>query len=427
MTAQGLVQIERTRDIDRDTVMRYLLSGDDVLEGPDDVVGRYIPIVPVYGPEYQDPDTGRTRYRSVIRYSKDAQRQYNYWQTTITEKVALSPKAPWVATKEQIKGYERIWSMANRENRAFLPYNHDPAAPGPPQRTPPAAVQAGEVQQAAQAIEDIKATIGLFDPSLGAVANETSGVAIRQRQIEGDTATFAWPDNLSRSIRQVGRIIADMIPRIYDTDRIVRIRGEDGSESAAQINHEAYDLERGEFRTINDVTMGKYDIAIATGPSYQTQRQEAADSLIRFIQAVPQAGAIAMDLVAGVMDWPQADKLADRLKRALPPGVLTQEEAQEAGIQPPQPDPRQQLEVQKEALELQKIQGQIEDQQTNRIKDAMDAEGKMLSNLQAQEELAVGTNIEYLVDQAVERALARIVKQNPAGERPAQTGTTRNA
>lgn len=331
-------------------IERYVLSGAGILSGPEIFPGEYIPVVPVFGPEeFVD---NRTRNRSLIRYAKDPQRQYNYWQTTITEKVALAPRAPWVGTVNQFAGLERLWENANTENRAFLPFNPDPMSPGMPQRNQPAAINAAEMQQAAQAIDDLKATTGIHDASLGAQGNETSGRTILARQREGDVATFAWIDNLSRSIELTGRILVGIIPKVYDTTRVIRVLGEDGTATPTRINQPAM-TERGPM-LVNDLTTGKYDVTITVGPSYSTKRIEAADSMMAFIQAVPQAAQVSGDLIAKSMDWPGADAIAERLKKLLPPGMLDEDltpDQQAMRDQAAQIEQRQQQMMQQEAQE----------------------------------------------------------------------------
>lgn len=302
------------RKVKSHKVVRYLMSGHTILEGPQEFPSRYIPIVPCFGPEEFIND--QVRYRSLIRYAKDPQRMYNYWQTSIAEKIAHAPKAPFMLTPDMVEGHEQMWGKANVENRPYLVYNIDEANPGArPQRQEPAYVNAAEIQQSAQAVDDLKATMGIHDASLGAQGNETSGKAILARQREGDTATFAWVDNLSRSIEHTGRILIDMIPRVYDTQRIVRVLGEDDSISMTPINW----VDNGQM--VNDITTGKYDVMITVGPSYATKRIEAAESLMQFVQALPQAGEVAGDLIARSMDWPGADDIAERLRKLLPPGI----------------------------------------------------------------------------------------------------------
>lgn len=319
------VTYRRTRKVVSHKVCRYVLSGHAVLEEEREFPCRYIPIVSVFGPEeYVD---GRLRPRSLIRYAKDPQRMYNYWQSTIAEKIALAPKSPWLVTPKMIAGHEQAWNAANRENRAYLPYNPDAEA-GRPERQQPAHVNPAELQQSAQAIDDLKATMGMYDASLGNQSNETSGRAIIARQREGDMASFAWIDNLARSIAHTGRILVDMIPRIYDTERVVRVLGVDDSVEMVLINRPD-----GMGSTFNDMTLGKYDVEVTVGPSYATKRLEAADSMMAFIQAIPAAAQVAGDLIAKNMDWPGADDIADRLKKLLPPGVAEDEEEGEEDAQ----------------------------------------------------------------------------------------------
>ena len=320
VTARDGLTYERVRTVKTHKVCRYVMSGHEILEEEKEFPCKWIPIVPVYGPEeYKD---GQLRPRSLIRYAKDPMRMYNFWQSTIAEKIALAPKSPWLVTPNMIKGLERFWNAANTENRAYLPYNPDPSAPNnAPKRQEPAHVNPAEIQQSAQAIDDLKATMGMYDASLGAQGNESSGRAIIARQREGDTASYAWIDNLARSIQHTGRILIDMIPRIYDTERVVRVLGQDESVELVPIN--SID-QMG--NTVYDLARGKYDVQITVGPSYATKRLEAADSMLAFIQAVPGAAQVAGDLIAKAMDWPGADDIAERLKKMLPPGVADDEE-----------------------------------------------------------------------------------------------------
>jgi hypothetical protein len=349
----SMLQVMKTRKVKTHNVVRYLLSGHTVLEGPETFPSRYIPIIPCFGPEEFVGDV--MRHRSLVRYAKDAQKMYNFWQTTIAEKIALAPKSPWLVTTNMVKGLEPHWAASNIENRAYLPFNVDPDAPGMiPQRQAPAAVNQAEIAQSQQAVEDLKATMGLYDASLGARSNETSGRAIIARQREGDTATFAWIDNLSRSIEHTGRILVDLIPKVYDTQRIVRVLGEDDTAEMVPINI----VEQGQV--YNDITLGKYDVAITVGPSYATKRMEAAESLIQFVQAFPQAGQVAGDLIAKNMDWPGADDIADRLRAMLPPGIededLSPEEMQvrqqQAAEAKAKEDMMFELEVQTRAVDI---------------------------------------------------------------------------
>lgn len=378
----------RVRDSFETVIERYVMSGDKVLEGPESWAGTIIPIVTVFGPEeYID---SQVRYRSLIRHSKDAVRMYNYSQTSIAEKIALTPKAPYLLTKDQIKGLEGQWNNANSLDRNYLVYNSDIKAPGAPQRSQPAAVNVAEIQQGQQAIDDMKATIGIHDASLGARGNETSGKAILARQREGDTATFAWIDNLSRAIEHTGRILIDLIPRIYDSQRVVRILGEDETQKLVTINEAAppnpFILD--EQPLFNDLSVGKYDVRVSVGPSYNTKRQESAESMMAFISAVPQASPVIGDLIAKNMDWPGAEEIAKRLKKAIPAGLidedLTPEEQEQQQQEMQQQQQQQQMEqaMAKELFMLEKAkkEADIRAVEAKTEKDLAEAEAQEIEN-----------------------------------------------
>ena len=357
-----------TRPAEEVKIWRYLMNGsDEMLEDPVLWDCSLFPIVPVWGPSEWIGE--RERPLSLIRYAKDPQRLYNYWQSAIAEKIALTPKAPYIGTVKQFEGLQQLWANANIRNMAYIPYNPDPAAPGRPTREQPANINAAEIQQAAQAAQDIQRTTGIYDASLGAPSNETSGRAILARQREGDTATYGWVDNLSRSMETVGKIFLEMIPKVYSTERTVRIIGEDDGGKMVQLNGQGPDM-----------TEGKYDLVVRVGPSYATRRAEAADSMMRFAQAVPQAAGIASDLIAKNMDWPGADDMAKRLKKTLPPGVEEVEDPEEREQMMAAQQRQQQIEdldlqltFQEKRLKLAKLQAEIQKIESETVENRVDA------------------------------------------------------
>jgi len=209
-------------------VTQRLLTGAEVLE-TNDWAGRYIPLVPVYGEEVNVE--GKRYLRSLIRDAKDPQRMFNYWRTTTTELVALSPKAPFIGPKGAFQTDQAKWETANTDTHAYIEYDGNV----PPQRQAFAGVPAGALQEALNASDDMKAIIGMYDASLGARSNETSGRAILARQREGDVSTFHFIDNLSRAIEHAGRILIDLIPKVYTGERIVRVLGQDGAAASVQL------------------------------------------------------------------------------------------------------------------------------------------------------------------------------------------------
>lgn len=313
----GTITIANQRVSKSYKVTQTILSGEKVLE-TEDWPGRYIPIIPVYGDEFSIE--GKRYFRSLINPAKDAQRMFNYWRTAATELVALAPRVPWVGEEGTFDADDN-WQDANTSNLAFLEYKKGSM---PPQRQPlDSGTAAGAMQEALNASDDMKSITGLHDASLGARSNETSGRAILARQREGDISTFHFIDNLSRSIRHVGRVIIDLIPHYYSAPRIVRILGEDGSEEAVKVNQpfEQQDENGEALQAIYDLTVGKYDLAVSAGPSFTTRREEAAAQMTDLIRAYPAAAPIVADLMAKNFDWPGADELAKRFEKMLPEQV----------------------------------------------------------------------------------------------------------
>ena len=306
--------------------------------------GKYIPIVPVYGDEFWID--GKRYLRSLINGAKDAQQMLNFWRTAGTELVALAPRVPYIGEEGAFDVDQDRWQTANTKSHPFLEVSKGKQIP---QRQPlDSGVAAGSMQEALNASDDIKAITGIYDASLGARSNETSGRAIMARQREGDVSTFHFIDNLARSIRHTGRVIIDLIPHVYDAPRIVRVIGEDGSQTPQAVNQQApvIDKETGEPKTqpqlgpngqpvqgpdgqpmmeavmaIHDLTVGKYDLTVSTGPSFTTQRQETAEQMMMLIQAYPDAAPLIGDILVKSLDWKGADEIAERLKKMLPAQV----------------------------------------------------------------------------------------------------------
>ena len=404
----------RIEERDGHKIERYLISATDILEGPDLIPGRFIPVVPVLGIE-MTIGKKRTR-RGVVRKAKDAQRAYNYSRSTQTEVVALQPKAPFVGSEVMFKGYEHIWDTANTENHPFLPYNTDPKSPlAAPQRVAPPVASSGLAELTGQAAEDIKAITGVYDASLGARSNETSGKAIRARQQEGDVGSYVYIVNFSRAIRHTGAIVTGMIPHIYDTARTLRIVGEDGKVDLVDINQPEGVAVDGEAEvTRNDVTIGAYDVAMEMGASYTTRREAALDGMISLVQAAPDVAPLVLDLLAKAQDWPMADKIAKRIRTMLPPQIQA-EEAKESGEPPPAqqpPSPAQQAEMQaqqrqqqldeqrhqldgeKIAVERQKLQAEMAKIQGELQKAQLDHQARMAEAARPLEGTMVGAPTE---------------------------------
>lgn len=320
------------RKVKRKKVKWWIMTGAEILSGPHEWAGDRIPIVPVWGEEVEiGPRIVRS---SVIRWAKDSQRMINYWRSASVEKLALAPKAPFLVTDRQIEGRESEWYQMATGNPPFLTYTPDPQSPGPPQRMPPAPIEGAMLQEAALATDDLKATTGIYDASLGSKSNETSGRAILARQKEGDIGTYTFIDNLLAAVEETGRILIDMIPKIYDTERQVRILGKKNEAAIVAVNSGPIDLKR-----------GRYDVRVTTGPSFTSQRAETAQGLIDMLQAAPMLAPVILPRVAELMDWPDAEEVSQEIRQVF----------QGQGQAPP-PDPEKQAKARKTTIEANKIE-----------------------------------------------------------------------
>lgn len=404
------IRVLRERKVKSYEVWWRKLTYHDVLEGPIKIPCSEIPVIPVFGK--MSAIKGKITYRSIIRNSKDAQRMLNYWDSAATESVALAPKAPFIASAEQIEGYTDQWETANTKNYSVLMYK-DPTGQGrPPQRAAMAQTPAAEIQLALSANEKIKSTMGIYDASLGNQGNETSGKAIIARQRQGDRGSFAFIDNLSKSIRQVGKILISMIPQIYDADRIIRLKFEDDSEDFVRINQQVFDVQTQKMITFHDLGAAKYDVVVTTGPSYATQRMEAAESMIAFAQAVPDAAKVMGDLIAKVMDWPNADEISKRLRKTLPPQMLSKDELEEnqKDAPPTEPTPEQMLAKQDMDVKTQELQVRTQEAQADMVKANAQVELAKLKIAEAQQKIAqANINMTEQVQEAVAQVMAEMI------------------
>jgi hypothetical protein len=315
---EGAQIVTQPRPIKTHKVTQYIVTGVEVLETKP-WPGTFIPIVPVYGDEVNFE--GVRHFRSLIRDAKDANQMFNYWRTTATELVALAPRAPFIGPKGAFKTDAAKWATINTASHAHVEFD----GPESPKRQEFAGVPAGALQEALSAADDIKAITGIYDASLGARSNETSGKAIRARQMEGDVSTFHFIDNLVRAIRHTGKIIVDLIPKVYSTARILRVLGEDGTANRIAVNGaEPLPEQPGVkpvYARVHDLRLGRYDIAVTAGPGFTTRREEARTEMIELIRSYPDAAPVIGDILAKNFDWPGADEIAERLKKMLPPNV----------------------------------------------------------------------------------------------------------
>lgn len=362
------LQVIRQRDVESVKVRRATMAGWTFLDEPQDWPGTMFPFAIVTGEEYRIKN--KTDYRGIVRNAIDAQRMYNYWRTMETENIALAPKTPFLVADDQIEGLEQEWSNLNTVPMPYVRYNANSQAPMPHQIQPPQ-IPTAYANASAVCVDEIKSTTGLFNASLGDGGTESSGRAILARQREGDTATFLWVDNLNRAIRYTGKILVELIPKIYDSERIIRVLGPDASNEQVAINRVVGDG-MGGTTIINDLSFGRYDVIVESGPSFATKRIEALNNMVEIARMNPAIMQVAGDLMVKAMDWEGAEEIAERLKLMLPPQILAAEKQGDDGEEGPQIPPEIQAQIQQgmQLIEQQKARiDELEDELEDKDED----------------------------------------------------------
>ena len=378
--------------------------------------GSYLPIITVVGKELNV--NGEIVRKGVVRDLKDSGRMVNYSYSAAVETLALQNKVPYLASAESIAGFEDIWGAANIENRAYLPYNERDMEGNQlamPQRQAAATMATSQVQMLQLSVEQMRASSGQQNANFGIRSEAQSGVGIQRLKVQGEIATFHFPDNLARALKYEAKVIVDLIPKLYDTRRVVRILGMDGKETAAVIDpemqqpHAEIESADSEIKEAFNPSVGRYDVAIDTGPSYQTQRQESADALTSLAQNNPQIMQVAGDIVMRAYDFPMAEELSARLAKTLPPGLM---DAKENKVPPEVQQAMKQMgdqmdmltkELHESADKLQELQEGEEMKLKELTIKAYDSETKRLQVLGSS---MTPEQVQALVNQAVQSALS---------------------
>jgi len=419
LEAIGVTEVRRrTRKVHK-VCSRYF-DGKDWLEDDKDTVFNRIPIVPVYG-NFKIFEN-KTLYWGVVEKLLDPQRVLNYAMSREIEEGALAPRAKYWMTPAQAAGHEDQLRTLNTNSDPVQFFNVDPEFPSVPQQNGGAQVNSGlrAVSLAMQGM--MNATSGMFAANMGDNPSAQSGVAIRQLQNKGDNQTFSYTRALEIAIGATGRLLKDAIPKVYDTERTVRVLREDESYDMADLNQKVIDNATGEIVTVNDLSVGTYDVVCKAGPSFQNRQQETIEAITQLAQIDPTLMQIAGDLLLQNVNTPAAAQIAERKRSQMlqegliPQAQMTEEEL--AAMQQSQmmaqgqqaPDPamvlaqaeqmkaqaemtRAQIEAQKLQneqmklqLEAQKLQSQtVGDQADNQI-DAFNAQTKrMETQIKAQQ------------------------------------------
>lgn len=347
----------RTRVVETYEVEWYKIVGNTIVDRRthatgDLWVGTTIPLVAIMGEE--SVVEGQYDCRGHVRFLKDPGRMYNYWSSAAVEQVALQTKTPWIAPARAIEGYTEIWGTANTVNHSILPYN-DLSDEGQtiqaPQRIQPPVMAQSYLQGMQAAQLELRAASGQWQEDMGQQSNAASGIAINARVRQSNLSTQHFIENQAVALSYTGEILVEMIPKIYDTRRVIRILGETGTEREVTLDPDAekeYQEERMQredrARIIFNPGFGRYSVVVEAGPSYATRRQEAFNALAQILQASPQLVPLVGDILFQSADFPLADQLAERLRRAVPPYVLGE------GPTPQEQQMLQQMQAMRQAL-----------------------------------------------------------------------------
>lgn len=393
---------KEVKKVKKDKIKWFLMSGLEILEGPfEDWLGRHIPIILEFGKETNV--NGICKTRGMVRFGKEPQRMYNYWTSTEAESIALAPKAPYLATAAMIGKYKEMWDTASTKNWPYLLFDHDPKMPGAaPKREMPPQVSTAMIQAKATMEHDIMSAMNVYAASLGDQGQETSGVAIQARQRQGSIGGFGYTDNFETSLIWSAKVLMDLIQPIYSSERIIRIRGESGSEHVVPINmrrespiaqnqmiDESFIVNNEGSEYINDLSIGKYDIVATIGPSYTTQREESLDTLLRVLETMPRLAEISADLIVGLLDMPMSDELMVRAKKLVPQNMRSLEPGEEQE-QPQGPSPEEMFKMKEIEIKFQEQQRKDFETSVNSIltlaKAEAEEEGTQMPQYMAQVE-----------------------------------------
>lgn len=384
------------REVQRKYAQMYLCTANQLLAGPYDLPIQRLPVFRVPGWELFI-EGERFRW-GLVRFLRDPQRLFNYWRSTVAEKLVGSPKAKWVAASSAVEGREESWRKSHLTEDPLLIYNAESGAP--PTRVGPVEMEAALIQEAGMAAQDIRDVSNLHEANMGETSNEVSGRAIMARQRVGEVGSVIYQDNLNTAIEECGKVINDLIPFVYDTARMIKVLGPD------MITEEHVRINDPTAPESVDLTAGKYSVTVTTGPSYTTRRVESREEMMAMVNAMPETMAVAADKIVEAQDWPGADEIARRLRTQLPPGMVAAsdlDEREQALLQ-------QQSAAQQEQQALQMQIAQLEMQGKQAETDAKRAEA-LLKEAQARKALADAEESEaraHLAIAQARKALAEI-------------------
>lgn len=352
---EGWVERERKK-VDTHEVKFIRCLHDRILEKPQRWLGQAIPIIPVWGRRVNT--SHGVQLNSLVRFAHDSARMIAFWMSSAAERVANSPKTPFILTPEQIKDQETSWDQMSTENKPYMLYNAEEGVP-PPKREPGATLPTGEIQMINFCKDSLYNSVGLHQTSLGQPSNETSGLAIQKRQTAGDTSVFEFLDNLSIAIRNVGAILCDVIPKLMTNDQVRRIVMPNGDSTSVRLNYELTnpDSSIGTKRIVNRLDNCRFDCSVTTGAAFATMRAELVDTLTALGQADPGLIPILRDIIVANMDFPMSNNIAKRVLKSIDPVLLNDAELESTQRNRTQePTPQDQVDLAKAQAEQAKAE-----------------------------------------------------------------------
>jgi hypothetical protein len=373
--------IEKKRESYEEKCWWYKLTGTKVLEDREFIVPM-LPIIPVYGDVTWD---GEKRYvYSMVHFARDPQKLYNFWKSSEAQQILEGLRKQYMVSVEASRD---LPEWANPNDYQVLRYNHvtdenDVPLP-PPQQMPALTALNGILNAADGAKQSIEQILNMQPAAMGQNVNNQSGKAISLLQQRADVSHFHITDNLNKSLAQVGRVLIGVYQKAYSVQMVKRITGEDNKTERVQINAPAHQGQQADGvidGILNNLTVGRYDIRMSTGPSFISQRQENKQALTELLQFVPQIGQVAPDLLLKAFDdGNMLEDIVERIKKSLNP-ALTQDGE----------DPQLQAVMQQYQQQMQELQQALQQAQVQA--DDKNAERQLkleIEHLKAQTTLAV--------------------------------------
>ena len=389
MAVLGVTEVKRrTRKVTK--VCSRFFDAKDFLDEKRETVFNTIPVIPVFG-NYKIFEN-KTIYWGVVEKLIDPQRVLNYSMSREIEEGALAPRAKYWMTLAQAAGHEDTLSTLNTNSDPVQFYNVDPESPAVPQQNGGAQINPGlrTISEAMRGM--IGYAAGMFAANMGDNPGLQSGVAIRQLQDKGDNSTYKYNKAVQSAIAATGKILVDAIPKVYDTERTMRILYEDQSYDMETINQRVIDNATGEIVTLNDLSQGVYDVVCKAGPSFKNRQQETLEMIIEMAKVDPSIMQIAGDIMMQNINTPAADSIAERkrdqmLKAGLIPiSQMSDEEQaqmqQQMAQQGQQQDPATimaQAEMGKAQAEMMKAQIEQAKVQNDQMKLQLEAQKAQLT------------------------------------------------